>query len=47
MTAPAVTGIFLLAPFARSDFAEKRCISNACGEEELVGVSGHKPLAKG
>ena len=49
-TAPAVPGIFLLVPFARrSDFAEETVtlILNACGEEELVGVSRHKAIAEG
>ncbi len=48
--APAVTGIFLLVPFARrSDFAEETVtlILNACGEEELVGVSRYKAIAEG
>src|SRR5882724_9291703 len=50
LTAPAVTGIFLLVPFARhSDFAEETVtlVLNACGEEELVGVSRHKAIAEG
>src|SRR6266849_4371429 len=50
LTAPAVTGIFLLVSFARrSDFAEETVtlILNACGEEELVGVSCHKTIAEG
>lgn len=50
ITTPAVTGIFLLVSFARrSDFAEETVtlILNACGEEELVGVSCHKTIAEG
>src|SRR5438552_10339403 len=49
-TQAAVTGIFLLVPFARrSDFAEETVtlILNACGEEELVGVSRYKAIAEG
>src|SRR5713226_5839783 len=50
VTAPAATGIFLLVPFARrGDFAEETVtlILNACGEEQLVGVSRHKAIAEG
>src|SRR5713101_8279802 len=46
----AVPRMFLLVPFARcSDFAEETVtlILNACGEEELVGVSRHKAIAEG
>src|SRR5437868_15001462 len=49
-TAPAVPGLFLLVPFARrSDFAEETVtlILNACGEEDLHGLSRHKAIAEG
>ncbi len=39
-----------MVPFARrSDFAEETVtlVLNACGEEELVGVSRHKAIAEG
>jgi len=49
LTAPAVTKVFLLVPLPGAvTFAEETVtlILNACGEEELIGVSCHKAICR-